>query len=152
MMIRKVEAGDKAHYVAMAQQFYNSDAVDHTIPVAYIEAAFDELMRSDVYLDGYMLEHEGEIAGYALIAKTFSSEGGGLTVWVEEAYVLSQFRSLGLGKSLFSFLEQTYGDALARIRLEIVPDNVRARALYEKLGFEILPYQQMVREFKTKAE
>ena len=34
----------------------------------------------------------------------------------------------------------------ARYRLEIEPDNDRARALYERLGFEALPYCQMIRE------
>lgn len=149
-MIRKVEAKDRAQYMALAQAFYNSEAVAHPIPKAHIAAAFEELMQSDVYLDGFILEHGDEIAGYALIAKTFSCEGGGLTVWVEEVYVLPQFRSLGLGKALFSHLEARYGQALARMRLEIAPENVRAEKLYRTLGFEVLPYKQMVKEYAAK--
>ena len=34
----------------------------------------------------------------------------------------------------------------ARYRLEIEPDNVRAEKLYRRMGFEELPYKQMVRD------
>lgn len=147
-MVRKIVPSDRELYVNLALRFYSSEAVQHSIPKEYIESSFDEMLRSDVYLDGYILEHDGKTAGYALISKTFSCEGGGLTVWIEEAFVMPEYRSLGLGKELFSSLEALYGSVLARMRLEVTPDNERARNLYHKLGFDILPYQQMVKEFK----
>lgn len=147
-MVRRVEPGDRETYIALAQRFYSSDAVHHVIPKANIERTFDEMMRSDVYAVGYILTCVGRPAGYALVAKTFSCEGGGLTIWIEEAYILPEYRSCGLGSELFAALEAEYGQALARMRLEIAPDNVRAKSLYQKLGFEELPYQQMVKEFK----
>ncbi len=147
-MIRKVELNDRETYIGLAQRFYSSDAVQHTIPRQHIEATFDEMMRSDVYADGYILTHDGKPAGYALIAKTFSCEGGGLTVWIEEIFILPEYRSLGLGRTLFSMLEAEYGRSLARMRLEIEPGNMRAKNLYQNLGFQVLPYQQMVKEFK----
>lgn len=147
-MVRKIEPGDREAYIAMAQAFYSSDAVHHAIPRRHIEATFDEMMRSDVYLEGYMLLDADRPAGYALIAKTFSCEGGGLTVWVDEAFIRPEYRSRGLGQTLFAAVEAGHGASLARMRLEIAPDNLRAKRLYEKLGFEELPYLQMVKEFR----
>ena len=147
-MVRKVLPKDRETYIELAWQFYSSDAVHHSIPRENIEATFDEMMRSDVYTQGYILAHEAKPVGYVLIAKTFSCEGGGLTVWIEEAFILPEYRSLGLGRALFATLEAEYGASLARMRLEIAPDNTRARSLYQRLGFEVLPYQQMVKEFK----
>ncbi len=147
-MVRKVELGDRDAYIGLVQQFYDSDAVQHTIPRENIEATFDEMMRSDVYAQGYLLIHNDKPAGYALIAKTFSCEGGGLTVWIEEAFICAQYRSLGLGRALFAAIEAEYGPSLARMRLEITPDNLRAKSLYQKLGFQEFPYLQMVKEFK----
>ncbi len=149
-MVRKVEPEDRETYIALAQQFYSSDAVHHAIPKENIEATFDEMMRSDVYAVGYILTCEGNPAGYALVAKTFSCEGGGLTVWIEEAYILPEYRSRGLGSALFAAVETEYGPTLARMRLEIAPDNARAKSLYRKMGFEELPYQQMAKAFKTQ--
>ena len=148
-MVRKIEPGDREVYIGLVQEFYRSDAVQHAIPRGHIEATFDEMLRSDVYVQGYMLIHGDRPAGYALIAKTFSCEGGGLTVWVEEAFIRPEYRSLGLGRALFAALEAEHGPALARMRLELTPGNARAKSLYERLGFEELPYLQMVKEFKA---
>ena len=147
-MIRKVTAKDREIYIEMVKSFYNSEAVCHEIPLSHIEAAFDEMMRSDVYMEGFMLESDGKTAGYANIAKTFSCEGGGLTVWVEEIFILPQFRCRGLGRELFAFLEQHYGSSLARMRLEVIDENERAAKLYKSLGFEWLEYRQLVKEFR----
>lgn len=147
-MIRKITAEDRALYLSMAKSFYTSEAVEHQIPDENIDIAFNEMLRSDVYMEGYILESEGETAGYVNIAKTFSCEGGGLTVWIEEFFVLPQFRSKGIGSELFAFLENRFGKALARMRLEITDSNQRAKRLYERMGFEELPYRQMVKEFR----
>ena len=40
------------------------------------------------------------MAGYALLAKTFSQEAGGLVVWLDEMYVRPAYRSKGLGPSV----------------------------------------------------
>ena len=104
-------------------------------------------MRSDVYAECFIIEYEGAAAGFGLISKTFSQESGGLVVWIEELYIRQQFRSKGLGREFFEFLEKNR--PASRYRLEIEPDNVRARALYERLGFEQLDYMQMVKDFKV---
>ena len=147
-MIRKVTEADRHSYIEMVKSFYNSEAVCHEIPISHIEAAFNEMMRSDVYMEGFMLELNRETAGYANIAKTFSCEGGGLTVWIEELFILPQFRCKGLGRELFAFLEQHYGSSLARMRLEVTDENERAAKLYRALGFEPLEYRQLVKEFR----
>jgi len=146
-MIRPLEARDKKAYLALVDAFYHSEAVAHTIPPAYYENTFRELMRSDTYAQCFLLEHENQTAGYVLLAKTFSQEAGGLVWWIEELYLHPQFRGLGLGTEVFRFLERTRPEAVKRFRLEVEADNLRAKALYARLGFEPLPYEQRIREF-----
>ena len=148
-MIRSVCPDDRCLYIEMAESFYRSEAVCHEIPRSHIESAFEEMLRSDVYLEGFMLIYQDEVAGYAHIAKTFSCEGGGLTVWLEEIFVLPKFRSKGLAGELLEFLERRFGEKLARLRLEVTESNGRAAALYKRHGFEQLDYRQMVKDFKT---
>lgn len=143
-MIRKLTENDRELYFSLVKEFYGSDAVLHNIPEKNIEATFSELMRSDVYTEGFVLETEGTAAGYALIAKTFSQEAGGFTVWIEELYVLPQYRSKGLGGEFFAYLEKEY--PAARYRLEVEPENERAVALYIRKGFDMLEYGQMIKE------
>ena len=51
-----------------------------------------------------------------------------------------------LGQRLFAFIEDAYRGKAARLRLEVEEDNVSARRLYERLGYQPLPYLQMIKE------
>ena len=85
-------------------------------------------------------------AGYALLAKTFSHEAGGLVIWIEEIYTVPAFRGKGLGREFFAFLDREYGSTAKRLRLETEPSNKRAEALYRSLGFDTLEYRQFYKE------
>lgn len=147
-MIRPVKAEDRKLFVKLSEEFYHSEAVLHPVPVSVHERTFDEMMTSDRYIEGYILEFEGETAGYAVIAKTFSSEVGGMVIWIEEAYVLPGFQSKGLGREFFSFIHQKAEHSAKRLRLEVERSNDRAISLYERLGFSELDYKQMVKDWE----
>lgn len=145
-MIRKLTEKDRDLYIEMAKEFYSSDAVLHPIPENYFVRTVDEALRSDRYAEIFLFDWEGEAAGYALTAKTFSQEAGGPVWWIEEIYIREQFRSKGLGSAFFDYIHREKGNEAARFRLEVEEDNKRAIALYEKLGYEVLDYAQMVRD------
>lgn len=145
-MIRKAQKSDEQQILTMMEEFYSSPAVLHTVPKSYFQKTFQEICDGSPYCDLYVLETAEGTAGYALLAKTYSNEAGGLVVWIEEIYVRKPFRGCGLGKEFFSALERDYGQSVARFRLEVEDDNVGAIRLYKRLGFEPLPYRQMIRE------
>ena len=115
-----------------------------------IAAAFEEMMRSDVYADGFLIYDKDELAGYAMTAKTYSHEAGGLCVWIEELYLTPAHRGKGLGHEFFAFAEDFYGKDLRRMRLETEPENEKAEKLYRNLGFDELGYRPFVKEFAKK--
>lgn len=145
-MLRPFTADDRAAYCRMAHDFYRSEAVNHPVPDEFIVRTADQVLSGTPFAAIYMLEHDGQIAGYALLALTWTQEAGGQAVWVEELYILPPFRGQGLGTAFFRELEALYPHA-ARFRLEIEPDNHRARALYTRMGFQPLPYDQMIHDF-----
>lgn len=147
-MIRKITASDKELYLKLTDEFYKSDAVMHRIDPENFELTWQELMRSGDYTECFIIEKDGEAAGYMLLAYTFSQEAGGKTAWIEEIYILPQFRSKGLGKEAFAFIKKNIEPSCARLRLEVEDDNVRAKKLYSSLGFEMLEYRQMIKELK----
>lgn len=142
-MIRKFLPEDREDYIRFSTEFYNSSAVDKPVPREHFEQGFDEMMRSDVYVQGYMLVCDGNNVGYCVTMKTYSVEAGGITIWIDELFVLEEYRSKGLGRELFKYIEENGDKKLRRIRLEVELENGRAISLYKKMGFEPAPYDGM---------
>lgn len=142
-MIRKFVPEDREDYIRFSTEFYNSSAVDKPVPREHFEQGFDEMMRSDVYVQGYMLVCDGNNVGYCVTMKTYSVEAGGITIWIDELFVLEEYRSKGLGRELFKYIEENGDKKLRRIRLEVELENGRAISLYKKMGFVPAPYDGM---------
>ena len=142
-MIRKFVPEDREDYIRFSTEFYNSSAVDKPVPREHFEQGFDEMMRSDVYVQGYMLVCDGNNVCYCVTMKTYSVEAGGITIWIDELFVLEEYRSKGLGRELFKYIEENGDKKLRRIRLEVELENGRAISLYKKMGFEPAPYDGM---------
>ena len=144
LKIQTLTAEDREEFLSLSRDFYRSDAVLHEIDESCHIHAFDEMMRSDEYLLGYLLKCDGKTAGYAVLNKMFMREVGGTVVWIEELYITPPFQGKGLGSAFFAWLEKNV--PAVRYRLEAEPDNVRAMALYKRLGYEVLPYVQMIKD------
>jgi len=145
-MIRSITKEDRELYLNLAKKFYCSDAVLHSVPEECHINAFNEMMSSDEYLLGYIIECEDKCAGYATLAKTYSPEVGGICVLIEEIYILEEFQGKGLGTEFFNFIFNEFNGVAKRFRLEATKANNSAISLYKKLGFEVLDYIQMVKD------
>ncbi len=140
--LRKVTKDDRELFLEFIGMFHNSPAMLHPVSAEVDVKNFEELMRSDEYLEGYFINSDGKDIGYVLLSKGFASEVGGLVVWVEEILVLPEYRSKGIGGKVLRQIDELI--PYARLRLEVEPDNERAKKLYKSIGFEELPYMQMI--------
>jgi len=85
-----------------------------------------------------VLAEDGTVVGYALLVSFWSNEYGGEICAIDELYVAPAHRNRGLGTSLFDAAANDralWPRAPVALELEVSPDNARARALYERLGF-----------------
>ena len=78
-----------------------------------------------------------------MIAKSYSTEAGGHCVWIEDIYVLPEFRGKGLGTAFLKFVQNQFPKAV-RIRLEAEPENEKAMSVYRAAGFTELGYTQLI--------
>jgi len=145
-MIRELRKEDKAVFIVMVKDFYNSEAVLHSIPVENIYNTYEEIISGSQYAKAYIIEEEGETAGYGLISLTYSNEAGGFVAWIEELYILEKYRGLGLGGGFLDFIQKEYSSRVKRFRLELSESNKEAQRLYMKKGYEPLDYIQMVQD------
>ncbi len=141
-MFRKITKNDWELYRHYVDVFYHTDAVNAPVPEENYRATFDEMMRSEAYVKGYIFECDGNTCGFVLLSKTFSQEAGGVSVTIEEIYIDPEYRSRGLATEFFEWLKNRPG--IMRLRIEVEDYNEGAKRLYERMGFALLPYLQMV--------
>lgn len=139
--IRLMTAEDRADVLAMMRVFYASPAVLSNGSEEIFLNDIENCVNDNPYLEGYIIEDSKEIQGYAMIAKSFSTEFGKPCIWIEGLYIKDGYRGLGLGNLLLEFITQRYGDCI--FRLEVEEENERAIGLYKKCGFTVLPYMEM---------
>ena len=142
-MIRDINKEDKDIFIQMVKDFFSSDAVLHDIPASHISKTFKEVTSDSPYAKAYIIEENKQVAGYGLVSLTYSNEAGGMVVWIEELYILNQFRGLGLGNEFIDYIHARFPNA-KRFRLELSESNKAAQRLYRRKGFSPLNYVQMV--------
>ena len=145
-MIRPVENKDRSIFLELTAEFWNTPAVHAKIPLAYHERTFDLIMKGTPYVSAYLISYNETVVGYGLLSFTYSNEAGGMVVWLEEIYIREAYRGKGLGNEYLHFVSDTYREKAAWLRLEIAPQNDRAKRLYERHGYRTMPYQSYYKE------
>ena len=145
MTIRKLNQSEKAEVLSMMKVFYASDALLVHPEDAVLEKMLSDALRDTPLLTGYGFEVEGTLAGYGMVTRSYSTERGGICVWIEDIYILPQYRGQGIGTAFLQFVERE-NPGVVRLRLEAEPENEMAMHVYQKSGFEVLGYTQLVKE------
>lgn len=144
VIIRLMRREDKDIVFDMMKVFYNSPAV--------LSNGSDEIYNNDIencvndcpFLEGYIFEENGSVLGYAMAAKSFSTEFGKPCIWIEDLYIKPEYRGKGIGSSFFKYIEEKYPNTL--MRLEAEEENENAIHVYKKNGYEVLPYLELKKE------
>lgn len=139
--IRLMQEKDRQAVLDMMQEFYSSEAVFTNGSKEIFNADITNCVNASPYLEGYILEDEGKIQGYTMLAKSFSTEFGKPCIWVEDIFIKKEYRGLGLGTEFLAFIEQKYSDCI--FRLEAEAENKRAIGVYKKCGYTALPYIEL---------
>ena len=125
----------------MMRVFYASEAVATNGSEEIFESDISECVSDSPYAEGYIFEENSNILGYAMLAKSFSTEYGKKCIWIEDIYIKDEFRGMGIGSRFFDYLKESYPTAL--LRLEVEEENKRAVKVYQKNGFDFMPYLEM---------
>ena len=140
-MIRKMTAADKSSVLEMMRVFYASEAVLSNGSEEIFEQDFENCINDSPYLEGFVVEDAGEICGYTMIAKSYSTEFGKMCIWIEDLYLKEPYRGSGIGSRVLQFIMERFPACI--FRLEVEEENQRAIATYKKNGFAVLPYMEM---------
>src|ERR1700751_6198724 len=91
---------------AMMHCLYEEDRGELNLDRSKLGSGIEHLI-SHPWVGQIVLFLEGaEVRGYALLVPYWSNEFGGPLLFVDEVFVASGFRSRGIGRRFFSYLEQ----------------------------------------------
>ena len=107
-VIRYMEEKDKSHVMDMMRAFYNSSAVSTNGSEEIFEADIDSCIGECPYIEGYIFENEVDIQGYAMAAKSFSTEFGKPCIWLEDIYIKEECKGMGIGKLFIEYIKDKY--------------------------------------------
>ena len=140
-IIRGMEEKDRSCVIEMMRGFYASPAVLSNGSEEIFEADINNCIGECPYIEGYIFENTKDIQGYAMVAKSFSTEFGKPCIWIEDIYIKNKYRGLGIGSHFLKYIERKYSNSV--FRLEVEAENERAVNVYSKCGYEILSYMEM---------
>ena len=140
-IIRSMEDKDRSNVIEMMRVFYASPAVLSDGSEEIFKADIDNCIGECPYIEGYIFENTEDIQGYAMVAKSFSTEFGKPCIWIEDIYIKERYRGLRIGSLFLNYIERKYPNSV--FRLEVETENERAVNVYNKCGYEILSYMEM---------
>ena len=132
--IRPAEPGDAAAIAAMIHDLAVFErAAEHcTVTETQIRAA---LFNEPTTLRAHVAEVDGQVAATASWFLNFATWDGVAGIYVEDLYVLPQFRRHGLARALLSALASVcVENGYTRLSWAVLNWNCDAIALYEAIG------------------
>ncbi len=134
---RRFKTEDGAAVAELIRSLYREDPSDRPMLPEKISGTFDSLANHPDRGCIIVLESETGIVGYSIVINFWSNEYGGNVSFIDELYIKKEFRGGGIGTNFIKYLaESKFGNAVA-LRLEVTPNNKKARKLYESLGFKL---------------
>lgn len=141
IQIKMMTSADRNSVLEMMRVFYVSPAILSDGSEEIYRNDFEQCVGENPYVEGYIFENDGKTLGYAMVAKSFSTEFGKPCIWIEDLYMTESARGLGIGSRFLQYIEEKYPNCV--LRLEVEANNKRAIHVYKKSGFDVLPYIEM---------
>lgn len=131
MSLRQATREDAATIGQLIFELANCERLAHEVVWSNDELE-EALFGEDAVASVLLAENEsGEVAGFALYFKSFSTFLGGPGIWLEDLYVRPEHRGNGHGRALLGALRaMTSG----RVEWNVLDWNEKAISFYRSLG------------------
>jgi ribosomal protein S18 acetylase RimI-like enzyme len=138
-MWRMAAPSDDEAIVRMCLALNAEDPGPEPVPPQNMQRTLRVLRETPLRGRAVVLERDGQACGYALLISFWSNELGGDVDVIDEIYVDPAHRGRRYATSLIETLANgtaPTASSVVALALEVSPDNLRARRLYERLGFQ----------------
>ncbi|TAG88039.1 MAG: GNAT family N-acetyltransferase [Oscillatoriales cyanobacterium] len=100
----------------------------------------NHLFGSRPFAEAILAESEGRVMGWALFFHNYSTFLTQPGIYLEDLFVLPEFRGRGIGKSLIVYLAQlTVERGCGRLEWSVLDWNELAIGFYQGIGADVMP-------------
>ena len=133
-MIRAAVPEDAPQLLGLMREFY---AFEHiTFDESRARTALARLLDDATLGRVFLIEEDGERAGYVVVAFGYSLEFHGRDAFVDELFLRPSFRGRGLGREVLRFVEDhCRASGVTALHLEVERKNTAAQEFYRRIGF-----------------
>ncbi len=134
VQIQKAAAGDAQVLAGLVCALADYEQLPRPEPAALERLAHDAFGPAPRF-DAWLARADGRAAGYAISFFTYSTFLAMPTLYLEDLFVLPEYRSLGIGRRLFLACAQYgYQQGCGRMEWQVLNWNTPAIAFYQRMG------------------
>jgi ribosomal protein S18 acetylase RimI-like enzyme len=134
--VRPASAEDWQAFLVLAEALYREFDEDRPARRRLMKL-FDGAVAGDSPFKLLFAVVGSELCGMVSVAIASTTQGAGCFGYLDDVFVLERYRGQGIGTELMrQALSYARRSGCVRVELGTRRDNIRARRLYERLGFE----------------
>ncbi|MEA5552788.1 GNAT family N-acetyltransferase [Anabaena cylindrica UHCC 0172] len=138
LIVRFAEPNDCQTLFALIQALAEYEKLSHAVTGDAL-ALKEHLFGSPKYIEAILAESAGQAVGFALFFHNYSTFLTKPGIYLEDLFVLPEFRRQGVGKALLTKLAKIAVERdCGRLEWSVLDWNVSAQAFYRHMGADIL--------------
>ena len=138
LIIRFVQPSDSHTLFTLIQGLAEYEKLSDAV-IGNAEALKDHLFGSQKYIDAILAEFAGKAVGFAIFFHNYSTFLTKPGIYLEDIFILPEYRSQGIGKALLAKVAQIAIERdCGRLEWSVLDWNVSAQAFYRNMGADIL--------------
>lgn len=142
--IKRASPTDQESIWELLQKQFVEHKIEYSADI--LSAAIGEMLKKEDLGLFLVARYNGKLIGIAAISFAWTLEHGGKSAWLDELYVLPEYRGNGIGSALLeSMIDALKKEGCSAIDLEVEEDHRRAEHLYKRKGFERLKRSRWVK-------
>ena len=138
LVLRPATPSDVLVLFSLIQALAEYEKLSHAV-TGNADALKEYLFGSRRYAEAIIVEYRGETAGFALFFHNFSTFLTQPGIYLEDLFVMPEYRRLGIGKAILSYLAQlAVARGCGRLEWSVLDWNEPAIAFYRCMGASVL--------------
>jgi GNAT superfamily N-acetyltransferase len=149
LIVRFAQPSDVITLFKLIQGLAEYEKLSHAV-IGNAEALKDHLFGSPKYVDAIIAEIDGQAVGFAIFFHNYSTFLTKPGIYLEDIFVLPEYRRQGIGKALLTKVAQIAVERdCGRLEWSVLDWNVSAQEFYRNLGADILEDWRICRVTET---